>query len=333
VFDESRKMNHMYAISIVSPGGPDVLTLVEMQRPDAGEGQVLIKVYAAGVNRPDVLQRLGGYPPPAGASPVPGLEVAGEVVALGQGTRRYKIGDQVCALVPGGGYAEYCVAAEDNCLPVPQGYSYAEAACLPETYFTVWTNVFQRGALKAGETLLVHGGSSGIGSTAIMLGKAFGAQVVVTAGSDYKCAWCVNLGADVAINYKSSDFVVELEKLAIKPDVILDMVGGDYVARNFKVAAMHARIVQIAFQQGSKIEADFMPIMLKRLTYTGSTLRPRSVAEKAIIARELEEQVWPLLNSDKCRPQVFKSFALGEAGNAHQLMESSAHVGKIVLVW
>jgi NADPH:quinone reductase len=333
VFDESRKMNHMYAISIVSPGGPDVLTLVEMQRPDAGEGQVLIKVYAAGVNRPDVLQRLGGYPPPAGASPVPGLEVAGEVVALGQGTRRYKIGDQVCALVPGGGYAEYCVAAEDNCLPVPQGYSYAEAACLPETYFTVWTNVFQRGALKAGETLLVHGGSSGIGSTAIMLGKAFGAHVVVTAGSDDKCAWCVNLGADVAINYKSSDFVVELEKLAIKPDVILDMVGGDYVVRNFKVAAMHARIVQIAFQQGSKIEADFMPIMLKRLTYTGSTLRPRSVAEKAIIARELEEQVWPLLNSDKCRPQVFKSFALGEAGNAHQLMESSAHVGKIVLVW
>jgi NADPH:quinone reductase len=331
VFDGSPKMNHMIAISIIAPGGPEVLVLTEMLRPEAGVGQILIKVHAAGVNRPDVLQRQGGYPPPAGASPVPGLEVAGEVVALGQGVQRYKIGDRVCALVPGGGYAEYCVAAEDNALPVPDGYSYAEAACLPETYFTVWTNVFQRGALKAGETLLVHGGSSGIGSTAIMLGKAFGAKVIVTAGSDDKCAWCLGLGADVAINYKSTDFVAEMEKLGLKADVILDMVGGDYVARNLKVAAMHGRIVQIAFQQGSKIEADFMPIMLKRLTFTGSTLRPRTVAEKAIIARELEAQVWPLLNKGNCRPHLFKSFGLKDASNAHKLMESSAHVGKIVL--
>jgi NADPH:quinone reductase len=325
-------MNQMNAISIIQSGGPEVLKLVDMEQPLAGAGQVLIKVHAAGVNRPDVLQRQGGYPPPAGASPVLGLEVAGEVIGLGQGVQRYKLGDQVCALVPGGGYAEYCVAAEDNCLPIPKGYSYAEAACLPETYFTVWTNVFQRGALKAGETLLVHGGSSGIGSTAIMLGKAFGAKVIVTAGSDDKCAWCLKLGADVAINYKSCDFVVEMEKRDLKADVILDMVGGDYLARNLKVAAMHARIVQIAFQQGSKIEADFMPIMLKRLTFTGSTLRPRSVAEKAIISRELEAQVWPLLARGECRPLVFKSFALGEAGQAHRLMESSAHVGKIVLV-
>jgi NADPH2:quinone reductase len=324
-------MNHMKAISIMQPGGPEVLVLTEMQRPVAGQGQVLIKVHASGVNRPDILQRQGGYPPPAGASPIPGLEVAGEVVELGQGVQRYRLGDQVCALVPGGGYAEYCVAAEDNCLPVPQGFSYAEAACLPETYFTVWTNVFQRGELKASETLLVHGGSSGIGSTAIMLGKAFGAKVIITAGSDEKCDWCLKLGADVAINYKSTDFVTEMEKLGLKADVILDMVGGEYVARNLKVAAMHGRIVQIAFQQGSKIEADFMPIMLKRLTFTGSTLRPRSVAEKAIIARELEAKVWPLLNEGKCRPQVFKSFALAEASVAHRLMESSAHVGKIVL--
>ncbi len=317
----------MNAIAIVD----QQLVLEQLARPEAGPGQVMIKVTAAGVNRPDILQRKGGYPPPAGAPLTPGLEVAGEVVALGAGVKRYRLGDQVCALVPGGGYAEYCVAAEDNSLPVPGGMTLIEAAALPETYFTVWTNVFQRGALKPGETLLVHGGSSGIGTTAIMLAKAFGSRLIVTAGSDEKCAECLKLGADVAINYKTQDFVTEMERLGLKADVILDMVGGDYVARNLKVAALNGRIVQIAFQQGSKIEADFMPIMLKRLTFTGSTLRPRSVAEKAIIARELEDKVWPLLAQGQCKPQIFKTFALADAAAAHALMESSLHTGKIVL--
>ncbi len=325
-------MNHMKAISIREPGGPEVLSLVQIERPQAGAGQILIKVAAAGVNRPDILQRQGGYPPPAGAPLTPGLEVAGEVVALGQGVKRYRLGDQVCALVPGGGYAEYVVAAEDNSLPVPAGLSMIEAAAIPETYFTVWTNVFQRGALKAGDKLLIHGGSSGIGTTALQLAKQFGAYVIVTAGSDEKCKQCLALGADMAINYRTQDFVAEMEKAGLKADVILDMVGGDYVARNLKVAALNGRIVQIAFQQGSKIEADFLPIMLKRLTYTGSTLRPRTVAEKAVIARELEEKVWPLLAAGKCLPQIYKTFALGDAVEAHKLMESSAHVGKIVLV-
>ena len=324
-------MNHMKAISIREPGGPEVLSLGDIERPEAGVGQILIEVAAAGVNRPDILQRQGGYPPPAGAPLTPGLEVAGEVVALGQGVKRYHLGDKVCALVPGGGYAEYAVAAEDNVLPVPTGLSMIEAAAIPETYFTVWTNVFQRGGLKAGEKLLIHGGSSGIGTTALQLAKQFGAYVIVTAGSDEKCKQCLALGADVAINYRAQDFVAEMEKADLKADVILDMVGGDYVARNLKVAALNGRIVQIAFQQGSKIEADFLPIMLKRLTYTGSTLRPRTVAEKAIIARELEEKVWPLLAAGKCLPQIFKTFALADAVEAHLLMESSAHVGKIVL--
>ena len=324
-------MNHMKAISIREPGGPEVLSLGDIERPEAGVGQILIKVAAAGVNRPDILQRQGGYPPPAGAPLTPGLEVAGEVVALGQGVKRYHLGDKVCALVPGGGYAEYAVAAEDNALPVPAGLSMIQAAAIPETYFTVWSNVFQRGGLKAGEKLLIHGGSSGIGTTALQLAKQFGAYVIVTAGSDEKCKQCLALGADVAINYRAQDFVAEMEKAGLKADVILDMVGGDYVARNLKVAALNGRIVQIAFQQGSKIEADFLPIMLKRLTYTGSTLRPRTVAEKAIIARELEEKVWPLLAAGKCLPQIFKTFALADAVEAHLLMESSAHVGKIVL--
>ncbi len=320
-------MNHMTAIAIVD----QKLVVEKIARPEAGLGQILIKVAAAGVNRPDILQRMGGYPPPAGAPLTPGLEVAGEVVALGAGVQRYRLGDHVCALVPGGGYAEYCVVAEDNALPVLAGMSMIEAAALPETYFTVWTNVFQRGALKAGETLLVHGGSSGIGTTAIMLAKWFGATVIVTAGTDAKCEACLKLGADVAINYRNLDFVAEMERLKLKADVILDMVGGDYVARNFKVAALNGRIVQIAFQKGSKLEADFLPIMIKRLTYTGSTLRPRSVAEKAIIARELEEKVWPLLAAGKCKPQIFATFALADAMAAHELMESSAHTGKIVL--
>jgi NADPH:quinone reductase len=325
-------MNHMNAISIREPGGPEVLSLVQTLRPEAGAGQILIKVAAAGVNRPDILQRQGGYPPPAGAPLTPGLEVAGEVVAVGQAVSRYRLGDEVCALVPGGGYAEYAVVAEENALPIPAGLSMIEAAAIPETYFTVWTNVFQRGGLKAGEKLLIHGGSSGIGTTAIQLAKQFGAYVIVTAGSDEKCKQCLALGADVAINYRAQDFVVEMEKAGLKADVILDMVGGNYVARNLKVAALNGRIVQIAFQQGSKIEADFLPIMLKRLTYTGSTLRPRTVAEKAFIARELEEKVWPLLAVGKCLPQIYKTFALGDAVKAHKLMESSAHVGKIVLV-
>ena len=324
-------MNHMKAIIAREVGGPEVLGLTEIERPVAGVGQVLVKVAAAGVNRPDILQRQGGYPPPAGAPLTLGLEIAGEVVALGQGVSRFRMGDKVCALVPGGGYAEYAVVAEDNALPVPAGLSMIEAAAIPETYFTVWTNVFQRGALKADERLLIHGGSSGIGTTAIQLAKAFGAFVIVTAGSDDKCKACLALGADVAINYRTQDFVVELEKAGIKPDVILDMVGGDYVARNLKVAALNGRIVQIAFQAGSKIEADFLPIMLKRLTYTGSTLRPRTVAEKALIARELEEKVWPLLEAGKCLPQIYETFPLGDAVKAHRLMESSAHVGKIVL--
>ena len=325
-------MNQMNAISIREPGGPDVLSLVQIARPEAGDGQILIKVTAAGVNRPDILQRQGGYPPPAGAPLTPGLEIAGEVVALGQGVGRYKLGDMVCALVPGGGYAEYAVVAQENALPVPAGLSMIEAAAIPETYFTVWTNVFQRGGLKAGETLLVHGGSSGIGTTAIQLAKAFGAFVIVTAGSDEKCKACLALGADVAINYRAQDFVAEMEKNGLKADVILDMVGGGYVARNIKVAALNGRIVQIAFQQGSKIEADFLPLMLKRLTFTGSTLRPRTVAEKALIARELEAKIWPLLAAGKCLPQIFKTFLLAEAADAHQLMETSTHTGKIVLI-
>ncbi len=326
----------MKAIAIREPGGPDVLMAAQIDTPridgSAGKGQLLVRVAAAGVNRPDILQRQGNYNPPPGASPIPGLEIAGEVVGVGDGVVRYRLGDQVCALVPGGGYAEFCNVHEDNALPVPRGFSMIEAAALPETYFTVWTNVFERGRLQTGETLLVHGGSSGIGTTTIQLAKAFGARVVTTAGSDEKCAACVALGADVAINYRAQDFELVLKEKDIKPDVILDMVGGDYLARNIRAANKDGRIVQIAFQKGSRIEADFLPLMLKRLTLTGSTLRPRSVAEKAMIARALEEKVWPLLAQGKCRPQVYKTFPLAEARAAHELMESSVHVGKIILV-
>ena len=325
-------MTQMTAISISTPGGPDVLVPEQIDRPRPGKEQILVKVVAAGVNRPDVMQRMGGYPAPPGVTLTPGLEIAGEVVELGEGCTRYKIGDHVCALVPGGGYAEFCVAAEANALPVPNGMTLIEAAGLPETYFTVWTNVFQRGALVAGETLLVHGGTSGIGSTSIQLAKHFGAKVVATAGSDDKCAACLKLGADHAINYRTTDFVEEMKRLNLEANVILDMVGGDYVSRNLKVAAMHGRIVQIAFQNGSKIEADFLPIMLKRLTYTGSTLRPRTVAEKSVIAQELEAKVWPVLAVGKCRPVVHATFALRDAAKAHEMLESGAHVGKIVLV-
>jgi NADPH:quinone reductase len=324
-------MTMMTAISIREPGGPDVLVPQRVDIPLPAMGQLLIKVAAAGVNRPDILQRQGGYPAPPGAPLTPGLEVAGEVVAVGEGCARYAIGDKVCALVPGGGYAEYCVAAEDNTLPIPAGMSLIEAAGLPETYFTVWTNVFQRGRLAAGETFLVHGGTSGIGSTAIMLAKHFGANVIATAGSAAKCADCLKLGADVAINYRTEDFVAVMKGQGLQADLALDMVGGDYVARNFKVMAMEGRIVQIAFQQGSKIEIDLLPIMLKRLTLTGSTLRPRTVAQKAEIARELETKVWPLLSAEKCRPLIHATFPLAEAAAAHRMMESSVHTGKIIL--
>jgi NADPH:quinone reductase len=321
----------MTAVAITAPGGPEVLRPARLPVPTPGQGQVLVKVAAAGVNRPDVLQRMGAYPPPPGAPATPGLEIAGEVVATGAGVRRYATGDQVCALVPGGGYAEYCLAHEDNALPVPPGFTMIEAAAIPETFFTVWTNVFDRGALARGETLLVHGGTSGIGTTAIMLAKAFGATVVATAGSEEKCAACKKLGADHAIDYRAQDFAAAMKELGLEANVILDMVGGDYVPRNIKVAAMHGRIVSIAFLKGSKVEIDLLPIMLKRLTLTGSTLRPRSIAEKAEIAIALEEKVWPLFAAGKLKPVVYRTFPLAEAARAHALMESSAHIGKIVL--
>ena len=325
-------MQDMIAIAITAPGGPEVLQPVKLKVPVPKPGEILVKVKAAGVNRPDMLQRQGGYPPPPGAPDTPGLEIAGEVVGLGLSVKRYEVGDRVCGLVPGGGYAEFCLVHEDNALPLPPGLSFVEAAAIPETFFTVWTNVFERGRLQPGETLLIHGGSSGIGTTAIMLAKAFGSIVVVTAGSDEKCRACRDLGADHAINYRTQDFVAVCAEKGLKPDVILDMVGADYVARNLKVANMHGRIVMIAFQKGSKFEADWLPIMLKRLTFTGSTLRPRSVAEKAEIARALERQVWPLFGAEQLKPTIYKTFPLAQAAKAHALMESSQHIGKIVLV-
>ncbi|WP_119272713.1 NAD(P)H-quinone oxidoreductase [Taklimakanibacter deserti] len=324
----------MTAIAITKPGGPDVLKPQRIAVPVPKDHEILIKVEAAGVNRPDVLQRQGGYPPPPGAPSTPGLEVAGKVVAGGASARRYKEGDAVLALVPGGGYAEYCAAAEDNALPIPEGLSMSEAGGIPETFFTVWTNVFERAGLKPNETFLVHGGSSGIGTSAIMMAHHLGARVFATAGSPEKCRACEKLGAERGIDYRAEDFV-QIVKDATQgkgADVILDMVGGDYVGRNLAVAAMHGRIVNIAFLKGSKVEVDLLPIMLKRLILTGSTLRPRSVAEKAEIARALEAKVWPLLAEGKIRPQIYKTFPLAEAAEAHRLMESSAHVGKIMLV-
>lgn len=325
----------MTAIVIPSPGGPEVLKPERRPLPAPGPGEILIAVKAAGVNRPDVSQRLGKYPPPPGApQDVPGLEIAGVVAARGEGVARWKVGDTVCALVPGGGYAAFCVAHESNALPVPAGLSLIEAAAVPETFFTVWTNVFQRGRLAAGETLLIHGGSSGIGTTAIMLGKAFGATVIVTAGSKEKCDACLKLGADHAIDYKTADFVAEVKRLTngAGADVILDMVGGSYVQRNYEAAAVEGRIVQIAFMEGYKIDKlDMRPISAKRLTHTGSTLRPRTPAQKAVIARELEEKVWPLLAQGRCKPLINATFPLEQAAAAHALMESSSHVGKIVL--
>jgi NADPH:quinone reductase len=323
----------MTAIAITAPGGPEVLVPTTLPVPRPGDSEVLVKVAAAGVNRPDVLQRLGGYAPPPGAPDTPGLEIAGEVVAVGPGVRRYRTGDRVCALVPGGGYAEYCTVAELNALPIPGDLSVIEAAGLPETFFTVWTNVFDRGRLAPGETLLVHGGSSGIGTTAIMMAKLWGAPTYATAGSADKCRACEDLGAERAINYREEDFVEAVLAATDQRgvDVILDMVGGDYVARNLKAAARDGRIVSIAFLKGSKVEINLMPLMLKRLTMTGSTLRPRSVEEKGEIARALEEHIWPHLASGRIRPVIHKTFPLQDAAAAHALMDSSAHIGKIIL--
>jgi len=323
----------MTAIGISKPGAPDVLVPEQRPVPQPGEGEVLVKVAAAGVNRPDVFQRMGHYPPPKGASDIPGLELAGEVVALGAGAKRWKVGDKLTALVAGGGYAEYCVVPEPQALPVPAGFSMVEAAAMPETFFTVWHNVFERGALKSGESILIHGGSSGIGTVAIMLAKAFGARVFATAGSAEKCDACKKLGAEVAINYKTEDFVAVVKQATANAgiDVILDMVGGDYVDRNYQCAAVEGRIVQIAFLNSSKATVDFRQMLQKRLTHTGSGLRPRSVADKGKMARAMEEKVWPLLNAGKVRPVIDSTFPLAEAAKAHARMESSQHIGKIVL--
>lgn len=323
----------MTVIAATAPGAPEVLQPQSRAVPKPGDTEILIRVRAAGVNRPDVMQRQGKYPPPAGAPDFPGLEVAGEVAATGSKVSRWKVGDKVCALVPGGGYAEYSLADESNALPVPKGFSFVEAAALPETFFTVWHNVFERGRLQAGETMLIHGGTSGIGTTAIMLAKAFGAKVIATAGSKEKCDACLKLGADTAIDYKTEDFVaVTKEKTGGKGvDLIIDMVGGDYVDRNLDAAAVEGRIVQIATQKGFKVEFNLIKVMQKRLTFTGSTLRPRPVADKAAIADALKAKVWPLLDHGKIKPVIDSTFPLGDASKAHARMESSAHVGKIVL--
>jgi len=324
----------MTAIGIREPGAPDVLVPQERDVPALKAGEVLVKVAAAGVNRPDVMQRKGLYPPPPGAPDIPGLEIAGEVVALGEGAKRWKVGDKICALVPGGGYADYCAVHESNALPVIAPLTMVEAGAIPETFFTVWHNVFERGALKSGETLLVHGGSSGIGTTAIMLGKQSGAKVIVTVGSEEKAEACAKLGADVAVNYKTEDFVKATKDATggKGADVILDMVGGDYIARNYEAAAVEGRIVQIAFQSSSRATVDFMRIMLKRLHHTGSTLRARAVADKAGIAGAIEKTVWPMVAAGKVKPVIYRTFPMREAAAAHALMESSAHIGKIVLV-
>jgi putative PIG3 family NAD(P)H quinone oxidoreductase len=323
----------MQFVDIVEPGEPEVLRTANGPVPDARPGELLVKVSAAGVNRPDVLQRKGMYPVPPTASPIPGLEVCGEVVALGTGATRFAVGDQICALVNGGGYAEYVAVPEGQCLPVPQGLSAVEAAALPETFFTVWTNVFDRGSLRAGESFLVHGGSSGIGTTAIQLAKALGASVYATAGSAEKCAACEGLGADLAVNYREQDFVEVLKEATggTGVDVILDMVGGDYVPRNIELAALHGRVVIIASLRGREALVNIGPIMLKCLVVTGSVLRPRTDEEKAAIASSLFEHAWPLIEADKVKPVIHSTFPLGDAAKAHALMESSAHIGKIVL--
>ena len=319
-------------IEIAAPGPPEVLRPAVRPVAPPGPGEVLIRVAAAGVNRPDVLQRQGLYPPPPGASDIPGLEVAGEVVAAGDGAG-WRVGDRVCALVAGGGYAEYCLAPGPQCLPVPAGLTLVEAAGIPETFFTVWTNVFERGRLAPGETLLVHGGSSGIGTAAIPLARALGARVLATAGSAEKCAACAALGAERAINYRELDFVAAVKEATggRGVDVVLDMVGGDYIPRNLECLAVEGRLVLIALPRGAKAEVSFAPVLFRRLTITGSSLRPRTVEQKGAIARALRERVWPLLESGRVRPVIHSRFPLAEAAAAHRLMESGAHIGKIVL--
>ena len=314
----------MRAVEISQPGGPEVLRIVERPMPVAGAGEVLIRVEAAGVNRPDVMQRQGRYPPPPGASDLPGLEVAGEIVSQGR---------RVCALVAGGGYAEFCAVPAVQCLPIPAGLEAIQAAAIPETFFTVWTNVFQRGQLKAGERILVHGGTSGIGTTAIQLARAFGATVYATAGTDEKCRVCVELGAEAAIKYRAEDFVGAIRDATSGRgvDVILDIVGGDYLARNIDCLAMHGRLVQVGLMGGASAHINLDPILRRRLTLTGSTLRPRTVEEKGALARELEAHVWPLLEAGTVRPLVMRTFPLEQASEAHRLLESGEVIGKLVL--
>ena len=325
--------DRMTVIAIRTPGGPDVLTAEPRPVPQPGDGEILVKVAAAGVNRPDVMQRMGLYPPPQGATDIPGLEIAGEVVACGTAVTRWKETDKVMALVVGGGYAEYCLAHESHALPVPASLSVTAAAAVPETFFTVWYNVFERGRLRAGETALIHGGSSGIGTTAIQLATVFGAHAIATAGSTEKCEACRRLGADVAINYKTEDFVAATKQATggRGADLVLDMIGGDYIDRNYEAAAVEGRIVQIAFQSSSRATVDFRRLMLKRLTHTGSTLRARSVADKAAIARAVEANVLSLLAARRIKPVIDSTFPLREAAAAHARMESSQHIGKIVL--
>jgi putative PIG3 family NAD(P)H quinone oxidoreductase len=323
----------MTAIAIPTPGAPEALVPQRRPMPKPSAGELLIKVAAAGVNRPDVLQRQGNYAPPPGATDIPGLEIAGEVVASGGQAGPWKIGDKLCALVAGGGYAEYCVVPAPQCLPIPRGLDLIQAAAIPETFFTVWTNVFERGALKPGEVFLVHGGSSGIGTTAIQLAAQLGSRVIATAGGADKAAACRSLGAERAVDYRTEDFVAVAMELTQGKGVnlILDMVAGDYFARNMKCLAIEGRIIHIAYLRGNKVELDIGQLMMKRQTLTGSTLRPRSVAEKGAIANALKDRVWPLIEAGRVQPILYKTFPLVEAAAAHRLMESSAHIGKIVL--
>jgi NADPH:quinone reductase len=323
----------MTAIGISRPGGPEVLQAVERPIPEPAAGEVLVRVEAAGVNRPDIMQRLGKYPPPPGASDIPGLEIAGTIVGVAPGVSRWQAGDRICALVAGGGYAEYCAAPAVQCLPIPQGMDALAAGGIPETFFTVWTNVFERGRLAAGERLLVHGGASGIGTTALQLGRAFGAVVFATAGSDEKCDACRSLGAAVAINYRTQDFldVVRAETSGAGVDVILDIVGAGYLARNLGCLATNGRLVQIGLMGGATAEINLRPVLDRRLTITGSTLRARSVAEKGALAREVERHVWPLLAAGRVAPIIDRVFPLRAAAEAHRRLESGEHVGKIVL--